>query len=144
MSQNNYRSNCPDCFDLGDDCDTCLVVARSNQIIEGLKALMQSQPDKPLDEMAVEIEAKKVIADNDERKKFVINELRELAVEYSQLEFKTRRAVRTIQSYGKACKEAAEDFLEDGNVKELLTELGNIDETKATLKEASNDHNSIK
>ncbi len=105
---------------------------------------MQSQPDKPLDELAVQIAAGKVIAENDERKKFVIEELRQLAVKYSQLEFKTQRAVRTIQSYGKACKEAAEDFLEDGNVKELLTELGNIDETKATLKEASNEHNKIK
>jgi hypothetical protein len=105
---------------------------------------MQNRPGQPLDELAVQIAAGKVIADNDKRKKFVIKALRELAGEYTQLEFKTRRAVRTIRSYGKACKEAAEDFLEGGNVGELLTELCNIEETKTSLKEASDNHNSIK
>jgi hypothetical protein len=67
-----------------------------------------------------------------------------LAQEYSQLEIKTKRSVRTIRSYGENCKEAVEDFLKDGNIGELLHELSDLKESKTDLKDATENHGKIK
>ncbi len=104
---------------------------------------MKNKPLEPLFELVAQMEADKVIANQDKGKE-MIKKLRELAEEYTQLEFQTQRAVRTIRSYGRACQYAAEDFLEDGDVGELLKEFGNIEETKTSLKEALQNHTNIK
>jgi hypothetical protein len=135
--------NCPGCSVLGKTCYTCFVVASSDQIIENIQIIRQNKTANLLYEVASKMAVDKVVTKNDEGKE-TIKKLKELAEEYTQLEFKTQRAVRTIQSYGKVCKEAAEDFLEDGNMEELLIEFGNIKEAKSALKDVTNNHNLIK
>jgi len=137
------EQNCPGCSGLEGECDICFVVARSDQIIESLQIMGQNQSENLLYEVASKMAVDKVVAKKDEGKK-TIKKLRELAQEYTQLEFTTQRAVRTIRSYGKACKEAAEDFLEEGNVRELLIEFGNIKEAKDALKDVTNNLSLIK
>jgi hypothetical protein len=53
-------------------------------------------------------------------------DLKELAVEYSQLQVKTQQVAMEIQSYGRSCKEAAEDILRDGIVWEMPRDIGDI------------------
>ncbi len=88
------------------------------------------------------METEKVIANHDKGKE-IIKTLRELAKKYSQLEFQTQRAVRSIRSYGKAWKEAAVDFMEDGDQEQLLLELNDFEETKAFFLVANNTHSEI-
>ncbi len=92
---------------------------------------------------SVNLSEQKVIANNGKGQKEV-KELKELAVKYSKLQIKTQRAVRAIQSYGKNCKEAAENFLEDGTVTELYGHQGDIEELKHSLEDASFKHYDIK
>jgi hypothetical protein len=108
-----------------------------------LKILGRNQTEKALYEVAAEMAVLKNVADDGNRK-VMIEGLRVLAREYAQLEFKTIQAVRTIKSYGKAWQEAAEDFLEDGDVNELLHELGDMKETKDALKDANEKHIGIR
>ncbi len=147
MAQKNDLSvveqNCPDCSDFGKECDFCFVVLKFIQIILSLQIIIHNQSENLLYEVAARMAVDRDISGNDNGKK-IVKKLRELAKEYTQLEFKTQRAVRTIRSYGKACKEAAEDFLDDGNVRELSTEFGNIKEAKDALKDVTNHHNLIK
>ncbi len=141
MAQSNYQSTCPDCSDLGGECDTCFFVGKNDQIIESLKTMGQNKPENTLYEVAAIMAAKKTIAD---KEKEMIKKLRELAKDYSNLELSTQRVVRTIQSYGENCKEAAEDFLEDGNLGELLDELVDVEASKTSLAEVTQKHNDIK
>jgi hypothetical protein len=134
---------CPECSNSGNECDTCFFVAKNSQMIESLQIMMKSKPQKPLYELNVELAAQKVIANNDKGKK-MMTELADVAEKYSQLEIKTKRAVRSIQSYGKNCQEAAEDFLKNGDVGELLSELGDIQEAKNDLKDVTENHGLIK
>jgi hypothetical protein len=103
----------------------------------------QNKPEKTIYEIAALMGAEKSIADNAKGKE-TIKKLRELAKDTSQLEVKTQRAVRAIQSYGENCKEAAVDFLEDGNVSDLLEELKDIGETNQSLQDALNNNNQIR
>jgi hypothetical protein len=48
-----------------------------------------------------------------------------------------------ICRYGKALKEAAEAFLRENEIQDLLTELGDIEGIKKALKEAMESHNDI-
>jgi hypothetical protein len=145
MAQNLQPSKmgvCPDCFTRDEKCDTCFVVAEKNEMILSLKTMLENRPEKSLSEMTVEMAAQEVIA-NDTKGKEMLVKLKGLAREYSQLELETQRAVMTIRRYGENCKEAAVDFLEDGNVRELMDELGDIEEMKENLEKATNKHNDI-
>jgi hypothetical protein len=132
--------NCPDCSDLSQKSDICF---SNDKIFESIQSMGQNKPEKTSYKMAALLATENPIADNDKGKE-TIKKLRELAKDTSQLELKTQRAVRTVQSYGENCKEAAEDFLEDGNVSDLLEELKDVGETNQTLQDALNNHNIIK
>jgi hypothetical protein len=134
---------CPECSDLGPKCVICSVSAPITQLLGSLQNMMQNQPEKLIYKVAAEMETEKVIAKHDKGKE-IIKTLRELAKKYSQLEFQNQRAVRTIRSYGKAWKEAAEDFMEDGDQGQLLLELNAIEETKAFFLAANKTHTEIK
>ncbi len=111
--------------------------------MESLRFIGRNQTEKLLYEVAAEVAAPKAVADDGNRKD-MIKDIRGLGRDYAQLQFKTQRAVRKIKSYGIAWKDAAEDFLKDGDVKELFHTLGNISETKDALEDANKKHNKIK
>ncbi len=134
---------CPDCSDLNQKCDTCIFVAKIDQIIESLQIMGQNKPQNLLYGLRAEMEAENPIADSYQGEE-TIKQLGKLAKDYSQLELETQRAVRKIRSYGENCKEAAEDFLVDGNLKELSEELVNNEESKTSLRDATNNYNQIK
>ena len=110
-------------------------------MIASLQIIGKNRPENRLNELKKKIAAEKVIADSEQGK---VEELKKLAAEYSQLEVKTQRVVKTIQSYGKKCKAAAGNFLKDGNVGNLLSELGKIKDAKTSLDETLENLTSIK
>jgi hypothetical protein len=151
MAQKNYYSHLhmckggigPECHNLERECDTCFLVARSDQVISSLEIMIKNQKEKPLYDLIAEMGADKIITSND-KGQGLINDLKKLATDYSLLETKTQRAAMTIQSYKENCGEAAEDFLEDGNVGDLLDELSNTEETKTSLADVIDHFNLIK
>jgi hypothetical protein len=132
--------NCPDCSNSSQKCDTCFFVAKIDQIADCVQVIVQNKQENIFHGLRAEMEAENPIAD---KGKETIKQLGELSKDYSQLELKTQRAVRAIQSYGENCEEAAEDFLEDGNVRDLLEELADDEETKKSLQDAVNSLNLI-
>jgi len=83
--------------------------------------------------LIVKLEAEKSIAEKYEGQ-WIINELKDLAEEYSLLETKTpQRAVRMLQSYEENWKRTAKDFLEEVASTDLLEELDDVEETQASL-----------
>jgi hypothetical protein len=151
MAQKNtfsHRHTCKDGFgsescNLDKECDFCFFVSKTDQMTHNIQVIKKNPPLNPLYNLIAKLGAEKVIANSDGGQS-VINKLKKLATEYALLETKTQRAVMTIQSYGENWKEAAEDFLKDGNTKDLWNELGNIKETKKSLQDATNQHKQIK
>jgi hypothetical protein len=124
----------PECRNLERECDTCFLVARSDQVISSLLIMIKNQKEKPLYDLIGVMGADKIITSNNKGQR-LINDLKKLATDYSLLETKTQRAAMTIQSYKENCAEAAKDFLKDGNVGDLLNELNNVKETETSLKD---------
>jgi hypothetical protein len=104
--------------------------------------MKHNNPKEALSEWAVALASESVFADSDLGKKIFAN-IKTLADDYSQLEFKTQRMVRKLETYGILCQEAAEEFLEDGDVGDLLMKLGDIKKTKTSLDDAADKHNEI-
>ncbi len=135
------KAICPIC--LSSDCKFSDLIDLNDKLAKSLGFINEQLSQKPLQDWIAQLEADKTIADNDEGQK-TIKMLKELAVECSLQENKARQVVRTIQSYGENCKEAAEDFLEDGNVGDRLDELKDIEETKKCLQDVAEMHHQIK
>jgi hypothetical protein len=107
-----------------------------------IEIVKQNHPVKLLSS-TVNIAEKTVVDKNDEIME-IVKSLKELAVEYSQLQNKTQGAVWAIRSYGEDCQKVAVDFLIDGNVTEFLKEQRDIEELKHSLKDVCLKHHQIK
>jgi hypothetical protein len=135
------KAICPKC--LSSDCTFSDLIDLNDKLAKSLGFINEELSRKPLHDLIAQLEADRIIANNDEGQR-MIKMLKELAVEFSLQENKARQVVRTIQSYGENCKEAAEDFLEDGNVGDRLDEVKDIEETKRCLQDVAEMHQQIK
>jgi hypothetical protein len=130
---------CPDCSNLDEKCVICSFVNNCEQMKNSINVVKENLSLKPLYELIAKLGADNIIANNAEGQR-VINKLKKLATGYKLLEAKTRRLVMKIQSYGEDCQKAAEDFLTDGFIGDLLAQLRDIEDAKAALEDANDMH----
>ena len=74
----------------------------------------------------------------------LMEDIRQLAKKYWILEAKTKRSVRDIKAYGKYLKQAAEDYLENGDLGDLMVEMSDMKVVKKSLHEANEKHEEIR
>ena len=134
---------CETCLSLRTLCTTCLVDSRVAVIQDSIGVVTNCR----VAEMMVAM-LEKVGSDRVARKEAEVQDLmlqvQTLAEEYWTLEAKTKRSVRTIKDYGENLKEAAEDFEDDGILKDFWKEMSNMDEATKSLKDANEQHEVIK
>ena len=140
---NHKRAPCPDCEDLSSLCTVCLVDSRMERIQNSIGAVQSCRVAQNLVRTMAKIEKEKLAKKEEESRK-LMEEVENLARYYWTLEAKTKRTVRDVRAYGKDLKVAALDFLEDGILEDFWEQMVDMDNVKASLKEANEEHEVIK
>ena len=65
------------------------------------------------------------LAKKEEESIMIMGVIKQIAERYWTLEAKTKRSVCEIKCYGEDLKQAAEDFIEDGIIKDFWKEMSN-------------------
>jgi len=140
--RNHLNDVCPACNEVKRLCDLCYISVKLANIGNCLRAVERYVPRKELNKFLAEVKFKQIYASNDQVKKLV-EEIKSLATRFSKQEVKTKMLVGEVQNYGQIWKEAAEDFLEDGNWKDFLIEVMSFEDVRKELKETIEDNNLI-
>ena len=97
------------------------------------------QISKELIKTIAQISSKKVGKETEEIKQLQ-GEIKSLADDYATLESRTKNCVLKVKCYGKNLKECAEDFQEDGILKDYRNGLSNTDDVMQELKNVDEQH----
>ena len=137
------RDPCPDCQELSSLCPVCLVDSKMEKIQNSIRAVQSCRVAQNLVSTIAKIEKEKLAKKGKESRK-LMEEVENLAKYYWILEAKTKRTVRDVRAYGSHLKEAAVDFLQDGILGDFLEQMLDMEDVKASLKEANEEHEVIK
>ena len=109
---------------------------------QSLDNLRGCQVSKALIQTIAEISDKKVTKQTEEIKA-LHGDIKSLADEYVKLESRTKDCVLEVKCYGENLKQCAEDFIEDGILKDYKQGLADMDTVKEELQKVAEQHIAI-
>jgi len=140
---NGMQHYCKTCLSQRSTCTICLVNHNLEEIQKSITAVQTEDVAHSLT-MALDTISIKKIQKEEADALEVIEDVKKLASKYRDLQAETKRSVQKVRLYGENLKEAAEDYVEDGDTTELLHEVKDVRMIKESIEKCNTHHNNIK
>ena len=122
VDKNGVNHRCEFCCEIKTLCTACLIDTRLEVIQRSIRVVKHCRVAKALI-ASIEAIKKQGLEKKAKEVTEIIQEIENLAKHYWTLEAKTKRVVRDVKSYGEYLVEAADDFMTEGDLEELLANV---------------------